>query len=72
MRLIPKGYVKNCRVQFKLLAIAIVLTSSKPNGCLQQTPRRAASSLFVPNKMLLPLGVEHAPLPFALYRIEKE
>lgn len=26
---------------------------------------------YVPNKMLLPLGVEHAPLPFALYRVEK-
>jgi adenine-specific DNA-methyltransferase len=26
---------------------------------------------YVPNKMLLPLGVEHAPLPFALYRLEK-
>ncbi len=29
-----------------------------------------APSRFVPNKMLLPLGVEYAPLPFALYRIE--
>ncbi|WP_198291345.1 site-specific DNA-methyltransferase [Methylosarcina fibrata] len=27
---------------------------------------------FVPNKTLLPLGVEYAPLPFALYRIEKD
>nr|VFJ43218.1 MAG: adenine-specific DNA-methyltransferase [Candidatus Kentron sp. FW] len=31
-----------------------------------------APARFVPNKMLLPLGVEHAPLPFALYRFEKE
>ncbi len=31
-----------------------------------------APSRFVPNKMLLPLGVEYAPLPFALYRVEKE
>lgn len=31
-----------------------------------------ASARFVPNKMLLPLGVEYAPLPFALYRFEKE
>lgn len=31
-----------------------------------------APAKFVPNKMLLPLGVEYAPLPFALYRIEKE
>lgn len=30
-----------------------------------------APAKYVPNKMLLPLGVEHAPLPFALYRIEK-
>jgi adenine-specific DNA-methyltransferase len=30
-----------------------------------------ASAKYVPNKMLLPLRVEHAPLPFALYRIEK-
>jgi adenine-specific DNA-methyltransferase len=26
---------------------------------------------FVPNKLLLPLGVEHVPIPFALYRLEK-
>jgi len=26
---------------------------------------------YVPNKLLLPLHVEHAPLPFALYRVEK-
>jgi adenine-specific DNA-methyltransferase len=31
-----------------------------------------APSRFVPNKMLLPLGVEYAPLPFALYRFEKD
>ncbi len=30
-----------------------------------------APAKYVPNKMLLPLGVEHAPLPFALYRMEK-
>lgn len=30
-----------------------------------------APAKYVPNKMLLPLGVEHAPLPFALYRVEK-
>lgn len=30
-----------------------------------------ASSKFVPNKMLLPLGVEHVTLPFGLFRIEK-
>ncbi len=31
-----------------------------------------ASSRFVSNKTLFPLGVEFAPLPFALYRLEKE
>nr|VFK16848.1 MAG: adenine-specific DNA-methyltransferase [Candidatus Kentron sp. LFY] len=31
-----------------------------------------APARFVPNKMLLPLGVEHAPLPFALYRFERD
>lgn len=30
-----------------------------------------ASAKYVPNKTLLPLGVEYAPLPFALYRVEK-
>ena len=30
-----------------------------------------APARFVANKLLLPLGVEHAPLPFALYRFEK-
>lgn len=31
-----------------------------------------APARFVPNKMLLPLGVEYAPLPFALYRFETD
>jgi adenine-specific DNA-methyltransferase len=30
-----------------------------------------APAKYVPNKTLLPLGVEYAPLPFALYRVEK-
>lgn len=30
-----------------------------------------APARFVANKFLHPLGVEHAPLPFALYRVEK-
>ena len=30
-----------------------------------------APAKYVPNKTLLPLGVEFAPLPFALYRVEK-
>jgi adenine-specific DNA-methyltransferase len=31
-----------------------------------------APAKFVPNKILLPLGVEFAPLPFSLYRVVKE
>jgi hypothetical protein len=31
-----------------------------------------APTRFAPNKMLLPLGVEYAPLPFALYRFERD
>jgi adenine-specific DNA-methyltransferase len=30
-----------------------------------------APAKFVPNKLLLPLGVEHVPIPFSLYRLEK-
>jgi adenine-specific DNA-methyltransferase len=30
-----------------------------------------APAKYVPNKTLLPLGVEFAPLPFSLYRLEK-
>jgi adenine-specific DNA-methyltransferase len=30
-----------------------------------------APAKYVPNKTLLPLGVEYAPLPFALFRVEK-
>ena len=30
-----------------------------------------APAKYVPNSKLLPMGVEYAPLPFALYRIEK-
>jgi adenine-specific DNA-methyltransferase len=30
-----------------------------------------APAKYVPNKALVPLGVEYAPLPFALYRVEK-
>jgi adenine-specific DNA-methyltransferase len=30
-----------------------------------------APAKFVPNKTLLPLGIEYAPLPFSLYKLEK-
>src|SRR5690606_22050587 len=47
------------------LAATIAATASdKPH--LVFAPAR-----FVPQKKLLELGVEHAPLPYALYRIEK-
>ena len=31
-----------------------------------------APAKYVPNSKLLPMGVEYAPLPFALYRIERD
>jgi adenine-specific DNA-methyltransferase len=31
-----------------------------------------APAKYVPNKSLLPMRVEYAPLPFALYRVEKD
>jgi len=31
-----------------------------------------APAKYAPNKTLLPMGVEYAPLPFALYRVEKD
>src|SRR5262249_32474746 len=31
-----------------------------------------APARYVPNKTLLPMRMEYAPLPFALYRVEKE
>jgi adenine-specific DNA-methyltransferase len=31
-----------------------------------------AAAKYAPNRLLLPLGVEYAPLPFALYRMEKD
>lgn len=31
-----------------------------------------APAKYVPNKTLLPMGLEYAPLPFALYRVEKD
>ena len=31
-----------------------------------------APAKYAPNKMLFPLGVEHAALPFSLYRVERD
>ncbi|RLA43303.1 MAG: site-specific DNA-methyltransferase, partial [Gammaproteobacteria bacterium] len=50
------------------------LTLSFAEKIAKKTDKRHlvfAPARFVPNKMLLPLGVEYAPLPFALYRFEK-
>ena len=49
------------------LSLAEKIAKKKDKRHLVFAPLR-----FVPNKMLLPLGVEYAPLPFALYRFEKE
>ena len=43
-----------------------IATTAKDKRHLVFAPAR-----FVASKHLLPLGVEHAPLPFALYRFEK-
>lgn len=48
------------------LAFAEKIASNKNKKHLVFAPAK-----FVPNKSLLPLGVEYAPLPFALYRVEK-
>lgn len=42
--------------------------------CAAKTGKRHlvfAAAKFVPNKDLLPMGLEFSPLPFALYRVEK-
>ena len=49
------------------LTFAETIAKKKNKRHLVFAPARVA-----PNKMLLPLGVEYAPLPFALYRFEKE
>lgn len=48
------------------LAFAEKIANNKKKKHLVFAPAK-----FVPNKSLLPLGVEYAPLPFALYRVEK-
>jgi len=50
------------------LSLAERITASKPKGKKHLV---FAPAKFAPNSKLLPLGVEYAPLPFALYRIEK-
>ncbi len=50
------------------LALAEKIAKTKPAGKKHLV---FAPAKYVPNTKLLPMGVEYAPLPFALYRIEK-
>jgi adenine-specific DNA-methyltransferase len=50
------------------LDLARKVAASRPGGKRHLV---FAPARYVPNKSLLPLGVEYAPLPFALYRVEK-
>jgi adenine-specific DNA-methyltransferase len=50
------------------LALAEKIAKAKPAGKKHLV---FAPAKYVPNSKLLPMGVEYAPLPFALYRIEK-
>ncbi|MGA2886783.1 MAG: site-specific DNA-methyltransferase [Terracidiphilus sp.] len=50
------------------LALAEKVAKAKPAGKKHLV---FAPAKYVPNTKLLPMGVEYAPLPFALYRIEK-
>lgn len=53
------------------LELAEKIAKMKPNKGTDKRHLVFAPAKYVPNKMLLPLGIEHAPLPFALYRVEK-
>jgi adenine-specific DNA-methyltransferase len=48
--------------------LAEKIAKSKPAGKKHLV---FAPAKYVPNSKLLPMGVEYAPLPFALYRIER-
>ena len=50
------------------LALSETIAKSKPLGKRHLV---FAPAKYVPNTKLLPMGVEYAPLPFALYRIER-
>ena len=50
------------------LSLAEKIAKAKPSGKKHLV---FAPAKYVPNSKLLPMGVEYAPLPFALYRIEK-
>lgn len=53
---------------------ALTLTLAEKIAATDKEKRHLvfAPARFVASKHLLPLGVEHAPLPFALYRFEKD
>ena len=50
------------------LSLAERIAAAKPKGKKHLV---FAPAKYVPNSKLLPMGVEYAPLPFALYRIER-
>lgn len=50
------------------LSLAERIAAAKPKGKKHLV---FAPAKYVPNNKLLPMGVEYAPLPFALYRIER-
>lgn len=58
----------------KSSAAALTLTLAEKIAATGKEKRHLvfAPARFVASKHLLPLGVEHAPLPFALYRFEKD
>jgi adenine-specific DNA-methyltransferase len=62
------AYLKSAEAALTL-TLAETISKSKPTGKKHLV---FAPAKYVPNHKLLPMGVEYAPLPFALYRIEKE
>lgn len=59
-------YLKSREAALTLSLAEKIAATTKEKSHLVFAPAR-----FVPQKTLLELGVEHAPLPYALYRIEK-
>lgn len=59
-------YLKSREAALTLSLAETIAATAKDKPHLVFAPAR-----FVPQKKLLELGVEHAPLPYALYRIEK-
>jgi adenine-specific DNA-methyltransferase len=59
-------FLKSREAALTLSAAEEIAATARDKSHLVFAPAR-----FVPQKKLLELGVEHAPLPYALYRIEK-